>query len=78
MVHRQAPSSMAKVWAPRRVEEHMRCGAPQVHFVGLEPGSAFVLSSREIGYISSSLALVHRETWGCFVGESMIHVGFVR
>lgn len=69
---------MAKVWAPTRVEEQMRYGAPQVHFVSLEPGFAFLLSSREIGYISSSLALVRWVTWGCFVRESMIHVGFVR
>lgn len=69
---------MAKVWAPTQVEEQMIYGALQVHFVGLEPEFAFVHSSREIGYISSNLALVRWETWGCFVGESMIHVGFVR
>ena len=69
---------MAKGWAPTHVEEQMRYGAPQVHFVGLEPEFAFVRSSRETGYISSSLALVRWEAWGCFVGESMIHVGFIR
>ena len=56
----------------------MRDDAPQVDFVGLEPGFAFVRSSREISYILSSLALVCWKTWGCFVGESMIHVGHVR
>ena len=46
MVDRQVPSSMTRVWAPTHVEEHMRYGAPQVHFVGLEPEFAFVRPSR--------------------------------
>ena len=40
---------MAKVWAPTQVEEQMRYGALQVHFVGLEAEFAFVRSPREFG-----------------------------